>query len=332
MQPFDLHLPGSVAEALEVLRRHGRDAMIMAGGTDVLIQLQQEVKVPKHVVLLKRVRDLEEVRVAEDDGMVLGAGVRLADIERSPFIQERFPVLAQAASHVASPLVRQTATLGGNLCLDNKCWYYDQTAHWKESHHLCFKADGDCCHVVKGGEVCYAISNSDTAPALITLRARVRIVGPEGERTIPLQGLYTGIGETPIALAPNEILTEVHVPAPKPSSGSCYQRVATREAIDFAFAAAAAVVTLEADGETCADARIALGSVSMKPVDAVSAAALLVGKKPSEGLFEAAAKEAAKEARPFSDIEKLAAYRNKVARVLVRRALGAAFQAAGALV
>ncbi|MFQ5691627.1 MAG: FAD binding domain-containing protein, partial [Nitrospinota bacterium] len=313
----------------DILARHGPKAMLMAGGTDVLIQLQQEVKAPEHVVLLNRVRGLEEVRTAEDGGLVLGAGVRLADVERSPVIQERYPVLAQAASHVASPLIRQTATLGGNLCLDNKCWYYDQTAHWKESHHLCFKADGDVCHVVRGGEVCYAISNSDTAPALIALGARVRIVGPGGEREIPLPELYTGVGETPIALGPGEILTEVAVPPPRPSTGSCYQRLATRGAIDFAFACAAAVVSLNADGETCAEARVVLNSVSMKPVDAVKASALLVGKRPAEDLFEAAAKEAAREARPFSDIEKLAGYRGKMARVLVRRVLEAAFAAAG---
>ncbi|MFQ5913569.1 MAG: FAD binding domain-containing protein [Nitrospinota bacterium] len=329
MRPFELHTPTGVGEALEVLSRHGQDAMIMAGGTDVLIQLQQEVKIPGHVVLLKRIRGLEEVRSTDDGGMILGAGVRLADIEKSPVIRGRYPVLAQAASHVASPLIRHTATLGGNLCLDNKCWYYDQTAHWKESHHLCLKADGDICHVVKGGEICYAISNSDTAPALIALRARVRIIGPKGERLIPLQELYTGIGETPIALEPNEILVEVHLLPPKPSTGSSYQRLATRGAIDFAFACAAAVAVLDPDGQTCADARIALNSVSMKPVDAVKSSEMLVGKAPSEHLFEAAAKEASKEARPFSDIEKLAGYRGKMARVLVRKAIEAAFEMAG---
>jgi 4-hydroxybenzoyl-CoA reductase subunit beta len=329
MQPFELHTPTDVTEALDILTRHGKEAMIMSGGTDVLIQLGQDVKFPKHVVHLKRVKSLEEIQVADDDGLIIGTGVRLADVERSPVIQERYPVLAQAASHVASPLIRQAATLGGNICLDAKCWYYDQTAHWKESHHLCFKADGDICHVVRGGEVCYAISNSDTAPALITLDARVRILGAGGERVVPFQELYTGIGETPIALEPNEIVAEVILPPPSPSSGSSYQRLATRGAIDFAFACAAAVVSLDADGETCAHARIAINSVSMKPVDAVKASGMLVGQKPSEALLEATAKEAAKEARPYSDIEKLAGYRGKMARVITRRVLEAAFEAAG---
>ena len=329
MEPFELHRPTEVGEAMEILARHGEEAMLMAGGTDVLIQLQQEVKAPRHVVLLNRIKDLEEVRMTDDGGMVVGAGARLADIERSPVIQERYPVLAQAASQVASPLIRQTATLGGNICLDNKCWYYDQTAHWKESHHRCLKHDGDICHVVVGGDVCYAISASDTAPALIALGAKVRIVGPDGERVIPLQALYTGIGETPIGLAPNEIVTEIQVPPPGPATGSCYQRIATRGAIDFAFACAAAVVTLDAGGKTCADARVCVNGVSMKPVDAVKASALLVGKEPSEALFESAAKEASKESRPFSDIEKLAGYRGKMVRVIVRRVLEAAFKAAG---
>jgi 4-hydroxybenzoyl-CoA reductase subunit beta len=329
MKPFELHTPHEVGEVVDLLSRHGKDAMIMAGGTDVLIQLGQEVKVPGHVVLLNQIKDLESVRVTDDGGMVIGAGARLADIERSPVIQERYPVLAQAAAHVASPLIRQTATLGGNLCLDNKCWYYDQTAHWKESHQHCLKADGDICHVVVGGDICYAISNSDAAPALIALDAKIRIVGPEGDRLVLLQKLYTGVGETPIALTPEEILSEIHVPPPKPSTGSCYQRLATRGAIDFAFACAAAVVALDADEGTCADARIAVNSVSMKPVDAVKASALLIGEKPSEKLFEAAAKEASKESRPYSDIEKLAGYRGKMARVIVRRVLEAAFAAAG---
>ena len=328
METFELHQPTALDEALDILTRYRSEAMIMAGGTDVLIQLQQEVKAPKHVVLLNRIKGLDVVRSTEDGGLVIGAGVRLSDIEHSPLIQEQFPVLAQSAAHVASPLIRQTATLGGNICLDNKCWYYDQTAHWKESHHHCFKHDGDICHVVKGGEICYAISNSDTATALIALRAEIKVIGGEGERVIPLTELYTGIGETPIDLKPNEMVTEIRVPPPKPSTGSNYQRLATRGAIDFAFACAAAVVSLDADGERCADVRICVNSVSMKPVDAVKGASLLIGKRPTDELMEAAAKEASKESRPFSDIEKLAGYRSKMARVIVRRTLEAACEAA----
>ncbi len=328
MEIYELHQPVGLDEAVAILARYGSEAMIMAGGTDALIQLQQEVKAPKHVVLLSRIKELDVVRVADDGGLTIGAGVRLADIETSPLIQEQFPVLSQSASHVASPLIRHTATIGGNVCLDSKCWYYDQTAHWKESHHHCLKHDGDICHVVRGGEICYAISNSDTATALIALQAKIKVLGGKGERVIPLVDLYTGIGETPIGLEPNEILAEIYVPPPNHSTGSNYQRLATRGAIDFAFACAAAVVTIDSDGITCSDARICVNSVSMKPVDAVRAAALLIGNKPTAELIETAAKEASKESRPFSDIEKLAGYRNKMARVVVRRALEAAYEVA----
>lgn len=330
MKEFLCHAPKDPGEAVLLLRELGEEALLLAGGTDVVIQLQQEVKTPRHLVYLGRIGELKGIWETEEGGLEIGAMTLLRDIERSPLVKARAPLLALAAARVASPLVRNSATLGGNLCLDNKCWYYDQSRQWKESHRLCFKAGGEECHVVRGSDLCYAISSSDTAPALIALEAEVRALAPEGERTFPLHELYTGDGMRPIGLRPAEVLTRVRLPAPLPNSGCAYERLATRSSIDFAFASAAVFVALDGVRGTCRHVGIAVNGVSMKPVRAVGAAELLKGREPTPGLLEEAGARAAKEARPLSNIEGLAGYRGKMVRVLVRRALEGALQKASA--
>src|SRR5215831_19508668 len=182
---FDYHRPRTLDEALGLLASLGPKARIIAGGTDVLPNMKQGLFEPEHVVSIARLEELRGISLEGGQTLLVGAGMRLAEIAESLLVQRLAPALAQATGAVGGPHHRAMGTLGGNICLDTRCRYYNQTYFWRKSLGYCLKKDGTVCHVVKGGAKCVAAASNDTAPALIALDAEIRILGRGGERRVP---------------------------------------------------------------------------------------------------------------------------------------------------
>ncbi len=228
--------------------------------------------------------------------------------------------MAATASMVAAPPLQEMGTVGGNLCQNTRCFYYNQSRFWRQVRGTCYKTDGDRCNVVEGGKRCFATYQGDLAPALIALGATVTLAKKDGERTLPLDQLYTGQGKRPLALAPGEILTEVRVPASASGAGGDYQKLRHRGAMDYPLVGVAAAVSK--DGSSiCSRAKVVLTGVSTGPLDVGAAGDLLDGKPVDEDVISRVAESAYEVARPVNNVGSDAAYRRKMVRVLTRRAL-----------
>jgi 4-hydroxybenzoyl-CoA reductase subunit beta len=316
---FTYLAPRTVGEAVRCLADHGPDAMPVAGGTDLLPNMKRRQFEPKVLVGLRSIAALQTVGGDPAGGMAVGAGVTLSALAAHPGIRQGYRALAAAAGAVSTPPLRNMGTLGGNLCLDTRCNYYNQTYQWRKSIGFCMKKDGEICLVAPGSTRCWAIASADTAPAAIALGARVRLVGPAGERTIPAAELYRDDGIAYLAAARDEIVTEVLLP---PCDGwrSTYGKLRRRGAFDFPIVGVAAALRLAEDG-TVAEARIVLGAVASRPVIAREAAALLAGQRPCPELIARAAEAASRPAKPLDNADLTLGYRKKMVRVYVERAL-----------
>ncbi len=311
--------PRSLEEALGFLAKHKEQAKIIAGGTELLVCMKHGLLAPAYLVNLKAVRELDFV--SEDDGgLRIGALTRLSTLSETPAVRERFPVVAQAAEMVAAPPLQAMGTVAGNLCLNTRCFYYNQSSFWRQARGACYKTGGDRCHVVKGGKRCLATYQGDIAPALIALGATLRMVSNGSEREIPLAELYTGKGRRPLALEPDEIVAEVRVPAPFDGMAGDYQKLRLRGSMDFPLAGAAAVLSRNGSG-VCSRARVALTAVGTGPLVVEEATQLLEGQQVTEDLVAQAAEAAYEAARPASNVGSDASYRRKMVRVLTRRAI-----------
>lgn len=238
---FEYLRPESVEQASAILREASEEALLMAGGTDLLVAMKQRLRTPRHLIDLKGIPGLDTIH-HQDGTLRIGALTTLRQISQSPIVQEKFPALAQAARRAASPQVRNLATIGGNICLTRRCWYYNQSLAWRQSRAPCLRMGGAQCYVVKGGEKCYALHCADTVPALLTLEAEVKLASTKGERTIPLDELYLELGPKATTVEPGEILTEVHLPQPHSSSYGLYLKHSGRPSIDFPLVGVAAMV------------------------------------------------------------------------------------------
>src|SRR3954471_21469772 len=208
---FDYHRPRTLDEALGLLASLGPQAQIIAGGTDVLPNMKQGLFQPEHVVSVSRLEELRGIALHGDE-LVIGAGMKLVEIAESLLVQRAAPALAQAAGAVGGPHHRAMGTLGGNVCLDTRCRYYNQTYFWRKSLGFCLKKDGTVCHVVKGGAKCVAAASNDSAPALIALDAEITLLGKAGERRVPARDFYTADGIKNTVLEPGEIVVRVAAP------------------------------------------------------------------------------------------------------------------------
>lgn len=323
---FDHTAPGSLTEVFYAYSRHPGKAALLAGGTDLLVRLRQRTATPELVISLNSIPGLDYISKSPA-GVRIGTLTPLHSLETSPIIRQDLGILADCASKIASPQVRNSATLSGNLCLETRCWYYNKSSIWRQARPLCFKTGGTLCHVVKGGKSCYSLFTGDMAPALMVLGATAQLSNGKGQRTILLQALYTGDGQKPLAFLPGEIVTEVQLPFAPPNSGSCYLKHSFRKAVDFAIASVAALITLDKDG-VCTDARIALGSVASAPVRAVKAENVLKGNKLVAALAEKAAGLAVKDIGPIVAIGPPVDYKKKVITFIVSRAIQEAAEAA----
>ncbi|HEV2580457.1 MAG TPA: FAD binding domain-containing protein, partial [Ktedonobacteraceae bacterium] len=249
----------------------------------------------------------------------------LSTLASNPLFQRHYPALALAAASVSTPQLRNMGTLGGNLLLDTRCNYYNQTEFWRQSSGYCMKKDGDVCLVAPGSPRCWAISSADTAPVLVSLDARARLVSARGERIVPVRELFRDDGMHPYTKAWDELLTEVLLP---PAAGwrSTYLKLRRRGSFDFPILGVAAALRFADDG-TVSDARLTLGAVASHPVEAHEAAGQLLHQQLSPELIETVAVAAAKRAKPLDNADLTINYRKQVTPVFVRRALEELMQA-----
>jgi 4-hydroxybenzoyl-CoA reductase subunit beta len=313
---FAFHAPATVREAADLIAS-SPGAMLVAGGTDLLPNMKRRQQVPGALVSLRRVGELKEI--TNGNGLTIGAGLTLSALVREARIRERYAALWQAASGVATPHLRNMGTLGGNLCLDTRCNYYDQNYEWRKAIDFCMKKDGAICWVATGSPKCLAVSSTDTAPALLALGARVVLVSVDGTREIPVSDLYRNDGIEYLTRKPNEILTSVRLPR-LDGWRSTYWKLRRRGSFDFPVLSVAAAVKCGAGG-TVEDARLVLGAVSSRPVDTPAAAATLVGQPLTDDGIARAAELAAKPAKPMDNTDFNLLWRKRVVREFVTYAL-----------
>ena len=318
LPPFTYLAPVSVGDAVKLIADHGSEAMLVAGGTDLYPNMKRRQFEPTVLVGLRGIRDIVGVSGSARTGVAIGAGTTLIAVSSHAEIARHYPGLAMAAGVVSSPQVRNMATLGGNVCVDTRCNYYNQSYEWRKAVNFCMKKDGDICLVAPGSSRCWAVSSSDTAPMLWSLGASVRLAGPNGERVIPISALYQDDGIRYLAKQPGEVLTAIELP---PADGwrSTYLKLSRRGAFDFPILGVA--VALRMDGETVREAAITLGAVASQPRPTPAAAALLVGERLTPELIDRVADAAYKPSKPLDNTDLTHPYRKKMTRVFVARAL-----------
>ncbi len=314
---FRYHAPRTVREAADLLAAAPGDTMLVAGGTDLLPNMKRRQQVPSALVGLRRIAELKQI--ANGDGLRIGAGVTLSELVRDATLGATHTALWQAAAQIATPPLRNMGTLGGNLCLDTRCNYYDQNYEWRKAINFCLKKDGEICWVATSSPRCLAVSSTDTAPALLALGARLTLVGVEGARDIPASDLYANDGIHYLTRRPHEILTTVHLPRPD-GWRSTYWKLRRRGAFDFPVLSVAAAAHVGRDG-TVEAARIVLGAVASRPLEAPEAAASLVGGELSDAAIARASELAARLARPMDNTDFGLIWRKRVTRDFVTYAL-----------
>jgi 4-hydroxybenzoyl-CoA reductase subunit beta len=315
---FTYLAPETIDGAVRAIADAGPEAMLVAGGTDLYPNMKRRQFEPRTLVGLRAIAELRGVRGSAREGMRIGACTTLTAVATHPELARAYEGLATAAGLVSSPQLRNMGTLGGNVCVDTRCNYYNQSYEWRKAIGFCMKRDGDICLVAPGSPRCWAVSSSDTAPVLWSLGARIGLAGPGGVRTAPLSALYRDDGIQYLSKRADEILTEIVLP---PADGwrSTYLKLRRRGSFDFPILGVAAAVRLE--GDVVREARIVLGAVASLPREAPKAAAVLVGQRLTGEVIEAAAEAAAGPARPLDNTDLTHPYRKKVTRVYVARAL-----------
>ena len=321
---FDYHRPQTLDEALGLLASLGPRAKVIAGGTDVLPNMKQGLFEPEHVVSIARLEELRGISLeAEGTVLAVGAGMHLDEVAQSLLVQRLAPALAEAAGAVGGPHHRAMGTLGGNICLDTRCRYYNQTYFWRKALGYCLKKDGTVCHVVKGGANCVAAASNDSAPALIALDAELHPLGPGGERRVPAREFYTADGIKNTVLEPSELVVRATIPV-VPGRRSAFEKLRKRGAIDFPLLSVAARIDAGAPGQV-AGADVVVSALGARPRRLRAAAKVAPGTA-AERLAATLAQAAFSECKPLTNLDDEAEWRREMVPVLVekavRRALG----------
>jgi 4-hydroxybenzoyl-CoA reductase subunit beta len=315
---FEFRAPSTLEEAVRILDGERANAMPLAGGTDLLPNMKRRQQVPRTLMSLRHIQSLNGIELS-DSGLRLGACLTLSDIAEDPRFRNGLTALAQAASLVATPQIRNMATLGGNICLDTRCNYYDQSYEWRKSINFCLKKDGTTCWVAPGSSKCMAVSSTDTGPALMALGARVRLVSRSGEREVTLADLYNNDGIDYIKRRPDEILAEVLLDSLH-GWKSTYWKLRRRGSFDFPVLSVAAATRISRDN-VVEDARIVVGSSACRPLAAVEAAKSLLGRPLNQQSIEEAAAHAARIAKPLDNTDFDMTWRKRVTAEFVTYAL-----------
>jgi 4-hydroxybenzoyl-CoA reductase subunit beta len=323
---FEHHKPKTLRAALALLEQLGPSAVVIAGGTDLLPNMKQGLFAPEHVVSIAGIEELSGVSLVSEPGgdkLVVGAGTKLAEIESSILVRRVAPALAEAAGQVGGPHHRAMGTLGGNICLDTRCRYYNQTYFWRKSLGFCLKKDGTVCHVVRGGSKCVAAASNDTAPALIALEAEIFLVGPKGERVVAASDFYVADGIKNTVLEPGELVVRVAIPR-KPTRRSAFEKLRRRSAIDFPLLSVAARVDVSPGEDDCIDAAdVVVSALGARPRRIRATSKIRVGTS-AANIARELAESALAECKPLPNVDDDTEWRRELVPVLVERALGRA--------
>lgn len=320
--------PATVDEAAAYLAEAPRETMLLAGGTDLVPNMKRRQQTPQTIVGLRQIPALSRV-THHDSGITIGATATLAALGRDAKLHAALPGLWQAIVQVATPHLRNMGTIGGNLCLDTRCTYYDQSEEWRRAIGYCMKKEGTTCWVATSSPRCLAVSSTDTAPMLQALDARVELVSASGTRTVAVSDLYANDGMAYLTRRADEILTAITIPhqsghgSPKPfgeGGKSTYWKVRRRGSFDFPVASVAAAAQIDGGGRVT-DIRIVLGAVLSRPAAAPRAEALLRGERLDDEHIAAAADAAYDVAKPMDNTDFELHWRKKIIRSLVGQAL-----------
>jgi len=315
---FRVLRPRELAEAIELLDRYRGEIQVIAGGTDLLPSLKQKLFAPRFLLDIKSLDELRYVR--NGSGLEIGALATVANVARSREVRGKFFVLAEAADTVASPVLRNMGTLGGNLCLDTRCLWYNQSRFWRESCGFCLKKDGSICHVAPSSPRCWAVFSGDTAPALLALGAEIEITSPRASRRMPLAEFYTGDGRARMRLAGDEILTRVFVPAASQRLRGAYMKFRLRGSIDYPLAGVAVVLNVADDG-VCEWGRVAITGLNPAPLVVPGSEDALRNARLNDDLLENLAQLAGKAMKPLTTSASTPEYRREIGRIFVKRAV-----------
>jgi 4-hydroxybenzoyl-CoA reductase subunit beta len=328
LHEYRYHRPRALAEALELLHRRD-DAMPIAGGTDLVPNMKHRLFTPRHLVALKGVAEMRGFDLLDAEGrtaevaaasqLAIGAGETLAAVARDPWVGRFFPSLATAAGNVAGPQIRNQGTLGGNLCLDTRCTYYNQSLFWRQALGFCLKKDGSVCHVTKVGKKCVAAHSADTPPVLITLGACIDLVGPEGERTLRVEDFFVADGVWNTVRQPNELVVRIRLPLPAPGLRTSYQKLRQRNSIDFPLLSIALAADVADDG-TVGAMSLVVSALGSRP-RVVSGLDKIAAGQPLTAAAEAVARQAHKQCHPLENMIVDLDWRRAMVPVYVRRAL-----------
>jgi 4-hydroxybenzoyl-CoA reductase subunit beta len=318
---FKLLRPRTVKEASAALAEHAQEIQIIAGGTDLIPSLRQRLFEPKYVLDIRGISELRGIN-SRNGAVEIGALTTLTAIEHSEFLREHYPVLTEAAKTVASPILRNMGTLGGNICLDTRCLWYNQSLTWRKGCGFCIKKDGDLCHVAPGGTKCWAAFSGDTPPALLCLGAEIEVVGPKGARRVPLSDFYTKVGDAYKKLARNELVTRVFLPQASADLRGSYFKLRIRGSIDYPLAGIA--VAMRRNNGHVEDARVAITAVNPAPMLVRGVREALEGKRLNEDLAAEIGELAARTAKPLTTSALTPEYRREMIRVFTKRAVLAA--------
>ena len=316
---FEYRVPRTIAEAVKIIGDVGPEAQFVAGGTDLYPNMKRRQQMPRTVISVMRLSELNKIDGDGKGGLRIGASVLLSDIVDHPIIQRDYPVVAGAARTISTPLLRNMGTIGGNLLLDTRCNYYDQNYEWRKAINFCLKKDGDVCWVAPGSSKCWAVQSSDLVPVMVAIGAKFRLVSTLGERMIDAAGFYNDDGIDYLRKRPDELLVDIHLP---PTNGwrASYQKLRRRGAFDFPVLGVAAWVSLDNAG-TVSDARLVLGAVAPSPVQVKEAEATLIGQQFDEAHIQAAAEACYNKARPLDNTDFVMNWRKQMTREYTLRAL-----------
>ncbi len=317
--------PATLKECLDVLGEQstGADAAdkcrVVAGGTDVIFNMRLRLFEPDTVVSIRKLAELQQVEELEEGGLRIGAGCRLIDLADNELIQQRYPAFKQALDAVASVHIRNIGTLGGNICLETRCWFTNNSEDWRQGREGCFKTECTQCHVIPSSEICHAINNADTPPALIALGAVLTLQSKQGVREVPIAEFYRKDGMDHMALEPGELLTHVTLP-PKPGR-SVFIKFTPRKGMDFSIGAVAACC--DGEGENLSHMTLVVGSVSSSPIILEAASRDLEAQGLTDEAIDAAVEKIRGEFGEVTNLYGRATYKKQIAKVLTSRALRA---------
>ena len=330
LHEYAYHRPTALAEAAGLLREH-EDALPIAGGTDLMPNMKHRLFTPRHLVGLKGIAELHGIGLADAEGnavaedapeaaqLVIGAAETLTAVARSPLVRRIVPALADAAAHVAGPQIRNAGTIGGNLCLDTRCTYYNQSFFWRQALGFCLKKDGDVCHVTKVGKKCVAAHSADTPPVLITLRAVADVVSADGTRTVSVDEFFVANGVWNTVRGRDELVARIRIPLPGPGVRTAYRKVRQRNAVDFPLLSIAAAAEVGAD-QGARSLSLVVSALGSRPRVVTGLDKLVAGNRLAD-VADAVAAQAFKQCHPLENIIVDPDWRRAMVPIYVRRAI-----------